>query len=129
MLPPDDELGSRVEGKDMARDRARPRSSLLILIVCSLLLPGCMSFQPVPTEQIRSEVAVGDTLRVTTQAGMVLEFEVTSLGEGLLGGLDTSISLQDIRTLEKRELSVLRTLGLVSVSVLLVFVIGTMTVF
>lgn len=107
----------------------RQASNLVCLVSCSVLFTGCTTFRPVPTEQIESEVSAGDTIRVTTDAGAVRQFEVLAVEDGSVLGAGTPIPLGQISKLQKLEANWVGTLGVGAATVLAVVVAATMTIF
>jgi hypothetical protein len=90
------------------------------IISALLLLGGCTSLYPVdlPPEQLQGQIAaeemikVGQTVRIGTSDGTSHEFEVTDIQDDHILGKDVDIAVKDIVTLEHREVSGAKTVGL-----------------
>ena len=107
-----------------------------VLPVCSIamllvLAAACTAFRPVagPPERIQRSIAAdallapGDRVRLGTSDGNVLEFRVATvdLGRGTVTGKRDGVPIGKIVTLEKRELSWVKTGVLIGLLTLGVF--------
>jgi hypothetical protein len=86
----------------------------LILVIC-LLLASCTSYKVVQIpENIESDIHEGDTVKIVTKDGRDLEFKVVSVtSEGVIGENQQVIRFSDVAKLEKREVSAIKTAGLI----------------
>ena len=78
-----------------------PRAFLLLL-ASVLLLAGCATYTQVSLDQ----VDLGDEVRVSTVDGAQHEFEVTFVGDKVLGGGGVTVSVDQIDTVEHHHDSV-----------------------
>jgi hypothetical protein len=79
----------------------------LILLLCS-----CTSFRPMKLHDVRTELAPGQKVRVTTEGGETVTFKVRSVTEDSLLGDGHSVRYEDVRALARSEISWLKTIGL-----------------
>lgn len=113
---------SRGRASIFARRRRQgdPRMTRTLLTVTfALAICGCESFHPVeaPAEQIQRRIvsegllAPGDEVRLVTEDGNVHEFRIAAVdvNGGHLTGKRERVRIEDIATLEKRELSWIKT--------------------
>jgi hypothetical protein len=88
---------------------------VLCLIIC--LLAGCTTFQPVTGKpaDVQQRIASGallkrgDEVLITTQAGRLHYFKVTSVSASTIEGWREPISIDQIAFIQKRELDVGKT--------------------
>jgi len=65
-------------------------------------------------DNIESEIHAGDTVKIVTKDGRDLEFKVVSVtSEGVIGENQQVIPFSDVAKLEKREVSAIKTAGLI----------------
>jgi hypothetical protein len=86
----------------------------LVLVIC-LLLASCTSYKVVQIPENReSEIHEGDTVKIVTKDGRDLQFKVVSVtSEGVIGENQQVIRFSDVAKLEKREVSAIKTAGLI----------------
>ena len=86
----------------------------VVLIIC-LLLTSCTSYKVVQIpDNIESEIHEGDIVKIVTKDGRDLEFKVVSVtSEGVIGENQQVIRFSDVAKLEKREVSAIKTAGLI----------------
>lgn len=89
---------------------------ILFILLTSLFATGCSSMHKINLDNEHhwsvNNVSSGDYLKITTQDGKTIEMEVKSLSEKTIIGDDITIPFNQIKSLEKREISVLKTAGL-----------------
>jgi uncharacterized ferredoxin-like protein len=65
-------------------------------------------------ENIESDIHEGDTVKIVTKNGRDLQFTVVSVtSEGVIGENQQVIRFSDVAKLEKREVSAIKTAGLI----------------
>lgn len=86
-----------------------------VALFAALSLAACTTLQPVAGGPAawRSSVEPGDTVKIATTDGRTLEFEVREVTDAGLRGADQAVSFTAISSLQKKDLSVWRTVGLV----------------
>jgi hypothetical protein len=118
--------------KSTTKNLARTMVSILVCLstACTTMRPVVMDASG---EQVRREVAVGDTVRVLTKAGASHSFQVTAVGDSSLagntvklsgGGSDAVGTQIDVRYLDIAQLEVQRMSGLKTTSVIAAVVLG-----
>ena len=91
-----------------------PRLTALpaILLAAPLLFSGCTTMRPVTTgefDQLTSLVHVGDTVTCETHLGKLKTFKVTAVESGWLLGKSDRIYVADVKRVEVRHFSALKT--------------------
>jgi hypothetical protein len=118
--------------KSTTKNLARTMVSILVCLstACTTMRPVVMDASG---EQVRREVAVGDTVRVLTKAGASHSFQVTAVGDSSLagnavklsgGGSDAVGTQIEVRYLDIAQLEVQRMSGLKTTSVIAAVVLG-----
>ena len=90
--------------------RARPTATRrgwrvllpLVLIACV----SCASLQPVPVTDVHEHDLVGRWVRVATTDGRTIDFQVLAVTEDSLEGESQRVRLDEIATLELRQIDV-----------------------
>ena len=112
--------GPRVDYGNVALWRRASRTTpgqtptSIVLVMC-LLLASCTPYTVVQIpDNIESEIHEGDTVKIVTKDGRDLEFKVVSVTlEGVIGENQQVIRFSDVAKLEKREVSAIKTAGLI----------------
>ncbi|MBM3308420.1 MAG: hypothetical protein FJY74_08845 [Candidatus Eisenbacteria bacterium] len=94
-------------------DRAALRWRTWIAMLTATLCVSCARYVGAPLPQYDADELVGREVRVTTTDGRVLTFEVVSVSESELVGERLRVPFEEIATLERQEMSPLRTAGAV----------------
>ena len=98
----------------------------MVIVLCMSLATGCTTLSPLPTgepQAIREQIRPGDRVRVTTSGGTQHEITVKETTSEQLVGESMSVSFSDIISVERREFSSWKTVGL-TVGVVAVTLIG-----
>jgi hypothetical protein len=84
---------------------------VLVAIVSSLSLLGCMTVQPLATNpaQLAQEIKPGDRIEVTTKSGQRLGFKVERVDEQGLHGSGHDVGYTDIESIHRRKVDAGRT--------------------
>jgi len=82
------------------------------MMLLALSASSCTSFRAVDPLEARTELEPGQRVRIKTQAGQSMTFKVNSLTEDEIIGQEQRVPYADVSTLERRELSWWKTLGL-----------------
>jgi len=97
-----------------------------MLLALSLICAGCTTLKPVAgtPEDLRQrinagEVLPGDSVSIVTTDRAKHRFEVTGVAGGIVEGRAESVPVAQIVSLEKREVSTRKTLGLVPLTLLI----------
>jgi len=114
----------------MIRERTYYFASNALILLLSLCA-ACTTMRPVPVDavgsQIRSQVHVGDTVRVLTQDGRSETIQVAELSDtaliGTAAGARVEVPFQAIQRLEVRRVSGAKTTGLI-IAVVAVIALG-----
>lgn len=93
-----------------------PTGRLLVMLMLLTFMVGCTTMRPVPltSGRLTDTIKVGDQIQARTHDGKSLNIKVTSIDANRVSGDDQSIRLDEIATLERKELSKL-TAGLIAV--------------
>lgn len=78
---------------------------ILVMIVSSLALLGCMTTQPLGTNpaQLARELAPGDRVELVTKAGKRLDFKVERVDEQGVHGGGHAVSYTDIESIDRKK--------------------------
>lgn len=101
--------------KRRVRSTMPGQTPISIVLVMCVLLSSCTSYKVVQIpDNIESEIHEGDTVKIVTKDGRDLEFKVVSVtSEGVIGENQQVIRFSDVAKLEKREVSAIKTAGLI----------------
>jgi hypothetical protein len=88
------------------------RCPLAAVLAISVLV-SCTSLRPIRSDQVQTSLKAGDTVSIVTRDGRATELKIVAVtGEAIIG-TDQRIALDDIVELQKREIHIGKTLGLV----------------
>ena len=95
------------------------RNSVVLVLIIQIA-SGCTAFRPLPDEKNVLERAIkpGDKVRVITLHGQKMEFLVTQIANERIEGSRQGVAMDDIAKIERREISVWKTVGLAIIIVL-----------
>ena len=91
--------------------------SLILILLASTFISGCSSLHEVPISSIApvtQNLKIGDTVKITKLSSDVVEFVIEGITEKRVFGDGVSVDVSDIKKIEKKELSVFKTLSLSS---------------
>lgn len=91
------------------------RCKSLCAVLLALALAGCSVMQPLAGGPAawRNELRPGDAVQITTTDGRSLEFVVSEVTDAGLRGEGQAVSYEAIASLNRRETSTWRTVGLI----------------
>ena len=98
----------------------------VVIVLCISLATGCTTLRPLPTgepQAIREQIRPGDGVIVTTRDGTQQEITVKEVTSEQLVGESTRVGFSDIISVERREFSTWKTVGL-TVGVVAVTLMG-----
>jgi len=78
---------------------------VLVAIISSLALLGCMTTQPLATNpaQLAQEIKTGDRVEVVTKSGQRLDFKVERVDEQGLHGSGHDVAYTDIENINRKK--------------------------
>ena len=101
-----------------------------LLLIVTLVLSGCMSWQRISVDEIPTTIQAEDTVRLQTSDGRKLTFVVISVDAATLAGKELRVRIADIDWLEMEKDETLLRVGQVALgvaAVAIVVVIATHT--
>ena len=111
--------------------RVSPRRWLIVLGVIFFAGVGCKVWEPVELEEVATTIRGGDVVRVRTEAGREVVFEVQSIDATALVGEDERVPIVEITQIDRQRLGFLRTfflsLGIGSILVVSVVAIAAVS--
>ena len=104
--------------------------ALVFFLVISLT-SGCTTLRQInPNPRVLAEtIQAGDSVRITTRNGVVLELVVQEQRDDQIIGEHEKVAVPDIAVIEKREYSRGRTAGLITIGVTTTLVVVLMAMF
>ena len=92
----------------------RQTPTSVVLVIC-LLVASCTSYKEAQIpDNIASDIHEGDKVRIVTKDGRDLTFNVVSVtSQSVIGENEQVIGFSDVATLEKQEVSVTKTTGVI----------------
>ncbi|HEY7053034.1 MAG TPA: hypothetical protein VH496_13010 [Mycobacterium sp.] len=83
----------------------------LVVVCASLVMPGCMTTQPLTAEraQLSQTLHPNDRVKVVTREGQTLKFKVEKIDDTGLHGASQSVAFNDIESIEREKIDAGRT--------------------
>ena len=94
-----------------------------LLLIVTLVLSGCMSWQRISVDEIPTTIQAEDTVRLQMSDGRKLTFVVMSVDSATLAGKELRVRLADIDWLEIEKDETFKRVGQVALGVLAVTVL------
>ncbi len=91
------------------------------------LLAGCASFETLPgtdAQSLASQIEVGDKIKIMRNDDTDVTFKVSAVSDEGISGDEVFVAYSDIRQVQVRQLSTLKTVGLIA-AIIAVLVAGT----
>jgi hypothetical protein len=82
-------------------------ATAMVMLTCL----SCTRLERVSLPEIDAQQLVGKQIRVTTTDGRILEFELTAVADDALVGRWERVRFDEIAVVERRDISVWRTVG------------------
>lgn len=85
---------------------------LIILLLISFVISGCTSLNEVKLDSIPTSSYLGENVKITTITDEIFEFKVENATELTLSGEGKSVNVNDIKKMEVKEFSAVKSITL-----------------
>lgn len=88
--------------------------NLTMILLISLMLSGCTSLNEVKFDSTPTSNYIGKDIKITTTSDEIIEFKVESTTDSTLSGEGKSVKMDNIKKIEIKEFSVIKSISLSS---------------
>jgi hypothetical protein len=102
-------------------------NKIIIYLVLISFTAGCTSMRPLPAtdaQSLASQIEVGDKIKIMRNDDTDVIFKVSAVSDEGISGDEVFVAYDDIRQVQVRQLSTLKTVGLIA-AIIAVLVAGT----
>ena len=102
-------------------------NKFIIYLVLIAFTAGCTTLRPLPetdAESLASQIEVGDKIKIMRNDDTDVTFKVSAVSDEGISGDEVFVEYSDIRQVQVRQLSTLKTVGLIA-AIIAVLVAGT----
>lgn len=85
---------------------------LIMMLVISLVISGCTSLNEVKLDSTPTSSYLGENVKITTITDEIFEFKVENATELTLSGEGKSVNINDIKKMEVKEFSAVKSITL-----------------